>query len=537
MRYWIDLAKGRKCLLLILFCAAILRLVQLDSLPGGLNQDEASAGYDAYALLTEGIDRNGYAFPVHFVAWGSGQNALYSYVAMPFIALFDLSAFSFRLPAAILGSLSVLAIYWMVLRFRSELGALLAAFFVAISPWHLMMSRWALEANIFPTIVLAAFASLFWSDVKRNAWIGYAILLAVSLYAYGSAYLFVPIVAIGILLFVLINRSAPVKVLCWSHLIMLVLAAPMILFIVINLYELNPIVSSFGSIPRYTGANRFAEISVLSAVDKLSQMAGNLGVAKKILLEDFHDGNFYNSVPGYGYLYNFSLPFIFIGLAVVVVEWVRNPKSLPNFAILLWLVAALAVCASVSVNFNRMNIIFYPLIIFAAVGVEVLFKSSASRVAGVVVIAMFVVGSASFCRYYFVDYKRQIGASFFESLDDAIKLADEVVPDGEIIAVTSRVNMPYIAVLFHTKYDVKEYVATRRIDHPDVMFQWVSSFGRYVFADSDVGKIHASAVVFDNIEANRFDENNFIVRRFKNYGVAFSRQRFQEMGREVVALK
>ena len=77
-----------------LICAAALlalgfaaRLVGLDSLPLGLNQDEASAGYDAWAILSYGIDRCGNALPVLLESWGSGQNALLSYLAMPFIAI------------------------------------------------------------------------------------------------------------------------------------------------------------------------------------------------------------------------------------------------------------------------------------------------------------------------------------------------------------------------------------------------------------------------------------------------------------------
>ena len=62
----------------IILCVGFLtRVAFLDLLPGGLNQDEASAGYDAYAIMTTGMDRNGNVLPVHLVSWGSGQNALY----------------------------------------------------------------------------------------------------------------------------------------------------------------------------------------------------------------------------------------------------------------------------------------------------------------------------------------------------------------------------------------------------------------------------------------------------------------------------
>ena len=74
--------------LFLIFTGFLIRLLMLKSLPYGLNQDEASSGYDAFALLAKGIDRNGVSFPVLFVSWGSGQNALMAYLAMPFIALF-----------------------------------------------------------------------------------------------------------------------------------------------------------------------------------------------------------------------------------------------------------------------------------------------------------------------------------------------------------------------------------------------------------------------------------------------------------------
>ena len=48
---------------LLLILGAALRLCALGALPFGLNQDEASAGYEAFALLTAGIDRCGKSWP------------------------------------------------------------------------------------------------------------------------------------------------------------------------------------------------------------------------------------------------------------------------------------------------------------------------------------------------------------------------------------------------------------------------------------------------------------------------------------------
>lgn len=71
---------GNAVFLLLIAAGAAVRLALLGAIPYGLNADEASAGYDAWALSEYGIDRHGYRYPIHFVAWGSGQNALYSYL-------------------------------------------------------------------------------------------------------------------------------------------------------------------------------------------------------------------------------------------------------------------------------------------------------------------------------------------------------------------------------------------------------------------------------------------------------------------------
>ena len=98
-----------------IFCIFVIgflvRIIAIDSVPNGLNVDEASIGYEAYSILNYGIDRNGKSIPVFLEAWGSGQNALYAYIIMPFVKILGLSAFSVRLPMAIISCISLIVIY------------------------------------------------------------------------------------------------------------------------------------------------------------------------------------------------------------------------------------------------------------------------------------------------------------------------------------------------------------------------------------------------------------------------------------------
>ena len=95
--------KTTLCAALLIGVGVALRLYAIGDLPPGIHHDEASGLYDDWALLHYGIDRNGDSWPVHFVAWGSGLNALYPYMAMPFIWFAGMDIAAYRLPMAISG--------------------------------------------------------------------------------------------------------------------------------------------------------------------------------------------------------------------------------------------------------------------------------------------------------------------------------------------------------------------------------------------------------------------------------------------------
>jgi len=188
----------------LLLTGAVLRLLYLGEIPAGLYMDEASVAYEAWALLHHGIDRNGYAWPVNLVAWGGGQSALYSYLSLPIIAAFDLTVFSARLPMALTGAASLLLFWRVAARTqpapwspRGASGAyfaLLALLLLTFCPWHFMLSRWALDANLLPFVVLLAVYFLTRPDNERlGIQAAGVFVLSLSVYAYTAAYCFAPL--------------------------------------------------------------------------------------------------------------------------------------------------------------------------------------------------------------------------------------------------------------------------------------------------------------------------------------------------------
>lgn len=144
-----------KPLFWILILATSLRLFSLSTVPGPLNWDEVSMGVAARSILTTGRDEWGEFLPLLFRSYGEWKSPLYIYLLVPFIAVLGNTELAVRLPSAIAGIVAVYLAYLIGKKLYSEKAGLFAALFLALSPWHLLLSRPAFEANLSLTLILA----------------------------------------------------------------------------------------------------------------------------------------------------------------------------------------------------------------------------------------------------------------------------------------------------------------------------------------------------------------------------------------------
>ncbi len=177
-------------LFLILALALAIRLFRITDFPAGFNLDEISQGYSAYSLLKTGRDEWGIRWPLSPRAFGDFRAPLYTYLTIPSIALLGLNKLAVRLPAAIFGGLAVLATYLLAKELfagektGAEKISLLAALFLAISPWHISLSRGAFEASL--TVFLMPLGIWLFLKGKKSA-LGYplaALVLGINLFSY-----------------------------------------------------------------------------------------------------------------------------------------------------------------------------------------------------------------------------------------------------------------------------------------------------------------------------------------------------------------
>jgi 4-amino-4-deoxy-L-arabinose transferase-like glycosyltransferase len=507
-------------LLVFFLLGAAIRILYIGSIPGGLNQDEASIGYDAYAILHYGVDRNGVHLPIHLIAWGSGQNALYAYLSMPFIWLFGLTPMSVRAVSLIMGLLGMIVFYLVAQQlFTSKAAGIAAMFFIAINPWHIMMSRWALESNLFPTLILFSVYFLLKSFQNPRWSYGCTILLALSLYAYGTAYFFVPVFALATAILLLYRRALKFRTMVWNGVLFLFLALPILLFVIINRLKLQSLETPFFSIPRLTRPRMEQVTSVFSGelfhtiLDHLRDFLH--------LMSSGNDGLLWNSISPYGYAYPIALPFVLIGLVVMLRALLKRDRvENAQIVILLWLLVSVLMAFVTNVNINRINVIFFPVILLLVTGF--MWLSQKVKVIGVLSVAAFSLFFVLFSHSYFNDFPEKIGPAFYDSIGEAIQYASDESAGN--IYVTDKVNMPYIYVLFYEKINPNDFLTTVKYSNPGAAFQKVKSFGRYVFVlgSKDIVPGEIGAYIYWNGDSIPAWSENYKTKRFANYTVVIT---------------
>lgn len=497
--------------------ALIVRAWGLGQLPPGLNQDEAASAYDAFSIIHHGVDRHGNWLPVLLVSWGSGMNALAAYVAAPLIGLFGLSVWSARLPFLLAG-LCALPLFFGLLRdTTSLLTARIGVVLLALSPWHIMISRWGLEANLFPFVFLVAAFLLGRSLQRPRLLIAAALALGLCLYSYGTAYVAVPAFAALTLAYGFRHRLWPPRIILLSATVFVIVAIPIALYVAVNSFGWQSIRTPLFTIPRLTGVPRFKTVGNIGlfSSDFLKQAWANLGAAAD-LFRTQDDGLIWNALPGYGILFGFSTFLVLAGLALLLGQVTRRALE-PAFVLVAWVLAALLLCAFVRPNINRINIAMFPFIFCTAVACALLWRY---RALAVLLSLLFVGSFIGFVSNYFGSYGQAVAGPFFASFGEAIRHASAQT-QGQV-CVTDQVNMPYIFVLFYNQEDPRLFKQTVRISNPGAEFENVTSFGRYTFGLSSCADV-APVLIATHDEAGLFPADRFARRDFERYTVLVRR--------------
>lgn len=501
-----PMSKPVKYLLLglILMIGSVVRLLWLDKIPFGLHQDEAFSAYNAYALMQQGIDSRGYAFPVYYVVWGSGMSVLYSYLTMPFIAVLGLHVLAIRLPQALLGCLTLFIVYLLVEEITNERLALFTAFLVMISPIHIMLSRFGLDAYLAPAILVIGM--YFLVRARNGHWLCFVLsmfFMGMTLYCYVLTWPFMPFFLAMAFLCLRKNykgENGTYSRKYWIGLVLLfLLALPLLLFMLINWGILPEIKTSFFSIPKLPGL-RSSEFSFRGLPQKI------MAFFQLMLIQ--YDGRWWISSETYGAYYAVSIPFTVVGILLHGKEFcqaVRRKKVTMDFIMLLWLFCSFMVCILVdSINLYKMNVMHLPMIFYCAYGCYHIARYIHDKYL-YVLIGVYAGLFAGFAVTYF-SYRpvpelygypkaHMFENHYEETLDYAHSLTDGPIGVYDI---------NYANMMFYSKILPEDFIETVTYTYTDPAWQSAASFGPYVWNPDLTDPDPDMAYVFPNAAAKFF---------------------------------
>lgn len=485
-------------LISIVILAFFLRFYQLDNNPPSLNWDEVSNGYNAYSILKTGKDEWGVKFPLIFRAYGDFKLPLYIYLTAISEFFFGLNAFSVRLVSVLSGTGLVILAYLITLKItKDKTTSLMASFITALSPWGLFVSRIAVEANLGAFLfALGGYFIIRWIFDYRKKDIFLSFLFwGLSLYAYNSCRVVVPISMIFIFAFAVKNKK--IKQLFAPGIIMILFLIPLVFQLVDKSgsarFNLVSLIDQ-GTINTINEARSNSKFPLIFSKVIFSKPSYFLYYSFKNYVSNlspvylfFKGGSHYQfSQPLHELLFLVTVPFLVIGM---IKSFLMGKLSR---TLLIWFFISIipsAITRDAPHVLRTLLILPVPMIL-SAVGFKVVFDflktRSSFRSYPLTIIFVFAI-LFSFYRWwsdYTSTYKNYYSWAWQYSYKPAAAFIKENYSKYDRFIITKRYGEPHEFVLFYLGWDPKKYQNDdgKKWDyHAD--WYWVDGFDKFTFVN------------------------------------------------------
>lgn len=455
--------------LLLMLLGSTLRLACLGSVPGGIHQDESFVAWNAFALLHEGMDSAGHVWPVYMADWGDGHSALYVWMLIPFLALNGghISPILSRLPQAIVSIFTLWTIYCLLKRMFDRKLATWGLFLLAICPWHIMMSRWGLDANLAPGFLIFGLY-FFVRGIEDKRFLPLSgLFYGLSLYCYAVIWPIVPLLLLLQISYALAFRKIRIdRYSVSAALILGILAVPLLLFVCVNSGILPEIALPFMTIPKM-GGYRGSEVAF-----SLSKMYQNLRTALSLLYHQ-NTGAPYDILLPWGLFYDIGRVFIVVGavsLCICVVKKLIQRTFAWETFLLIQLIGGGFNCLIVTAVLHQIDALYIPLVLCEAWGVYTLLQALqklrpyVSTVAASLSALCYLICLILFQRDYYTEYRALTDAYFAKGVGQCVEYALQQCRETGISTISVEKGAQWPRLLFYTETLPSQYLATVTYD-------------------------------------------------------------------------
>lgn len=506
-----SLRNTKIILLILLLLAGLLRFYGISHTAPALNWDEAALGYNSYSLSIDGRDEFGKLLPLQYLeSYGDYKPVVYSYLGAVPVRLFGLNEFGVRFPSAILGVLTVLLTYFLVKEIfpkkdkKTEVVALVSAFLLAVSPWHIMLSRGAYEASVSQFFIVLGIL-LFLKAINKNPWllILAAISLIVSFYTFNTARVFVPLIVIVMGIAFRKTLLKNIKQSIVTVVIGLIIIAPLIPFLIspqakLRFHEVN----IFSNLEVIETSNQYIENDenawwssiihnrrVLYGLEFVKHYFDNLNPRFLFITGD---GNPRFSTQDVGQLYLLELPFLIAGAFLLI-----RKKEGHFWIIPVWFLLGIipAATARETPHALRIETVIPTLQIIAAYGfvsVCLMIKRLNYRKFFVGVCGLIILlNTLYFMRGLLTHYAREYSSEWQYPYKEVVSYVNQNYDKYENIVMTDKLGRPYIYFLLYNKVHPDEFRKSAKIEREVFGFVHVKGFDKFRF-EKEINEVELS---------------------------------------------
>ncbi len=478
-------------LFLIVVIGTFLRFYHLSVNPPGLYWDEAVFGYDAYSILKTAHDHHGHFMPIFFESYGDWKLPVYHYLLVPSVAIFNLSPFAVRAPSAFFGTISIIVFYLLVKKLTKDQNlALIAALFLAISPWHIQFSRGGFEVNVglFFTLLAAYFFVIY--DQKKSSLQIFlsALFFAASMYTAHPYRIFTPLFILALIFIYKIDLKELIKKSAVPLIFIAVLTIPLLRFSLSTQGQARALSESVFKVEDLKKARLDFD---QKSKKPFRFMSGYLYkkpiyfsyIALKNYTEHFSPVFLFlrgdqvgrHSQVDMGQIYIFDA--IFIAVALCFLKWTKENKLM-----LAWLMLSPipAIIVAPTPHAQRALAMVIPLTFLSAYGAYQIFKNPKFKLVQIGLIVFCLYEIASYLHLLFVHYPRKFAPDWQAGNEQMVRAVEKYQNDYQKIYITNINNVPYIYLLFYQSYEPKKFEETGTSQH----------FDKYYFVNRDTRDIY-----------------------------------------------
>jgi hypothetical protein len=415
-----------------------------------------------------------------------------SYLSIPFIAVLGLNVFSARLVTLILGILA-LPLFFYSLRPTGRFAAVFGTAVLAFAPWHMMLSRWALESNLLPFFMLLGCFCMSRALIsQQRKWIIISLLpFALALYAYGTTAIVLP--PFFAILLVLFFKEIKVHANAW--LVSLVLFSVLSFPFAVSFYKNFVVGHDIG------WTNHLFFSTPLHPTNRLTQVAKLPMPEIRKLNMDFiirgcDDRTSMSLMPHYHLLYFQAIALAVLGFLFVVVQLIRgrmkrcSPANIVVLVFFCWFLASWVLVYSFELNVNRFNHFYIPSLVLGiwliSYVLRLVVKERWRLPVQMFILCAFIAGKLPAMVHYFSDYPEgEIKTAFNTGLEEAMRNADQLPVTQLFIA--DQWSLPYVYTIFFVGFPPQRFQREAEYEIDRGVY-YVKKVGKYIFADDLINR-------------------------------------------------